>query len=186
MSHLVPWDFQYRETPSRTQDFAGFISYAEPIEPSSLLHALNGSIVQIIESTSSAIPSPYTTLPRTSKHQIPYFAKDERMGMVEPLDPKTTRFVCTALVRGFDAVRGVVQVLVPRTHEEVLYNIVPERTVMVGGCCEMPEWAYVEDAYAAKREMQGVRKDMPWVEDKTAMENMGYMNTVRRVRKFQT
>jgi polynucleotide 5'-hydroxyl-kinase GRC3/NOL9 len=186
VSHLAPWEFQYRETPSRTQDFAGFISYAEPVEPSSLFDALNGSVVQIIESTSSAIPSPYTALPRTSKHQIPYFAKDERTGMVEPLNPKTTRFVCTALVRGFDVQRGVVQVLVPRTHEEVLYNVVPERTVMVGGCCEMPEWAYVEDAYAAVGQIPGGRKDAPWVEEKSIMEEMGYLNTVRRVRKFQS
>jgi polynucleotide 5'-hydroxyl-kinase GRC3/NOL9 len=192
LSHLVPWEFCYEETSERTQDIVGFAMYSEPIEQASLLHALNGSLVHIIQSTSSIVPTPYTSLPRTGNHRIPYFPESERTGMVEPLDPRTTRLVCTAMIRGFDPEKKVVQVLVPKTHEALLYNLAPERTVFVGGCCDVPEWAFVEDAYARKeagaQEQSGfatkIVDELPWVEREDAMDEMGYLNTVRRVRKF--
>jgi polynucleotide 5'-hydroxyl-kinase GRC3/NOL9 len=174
LSTLVPWEFCFEDTPERAQDFVGFAMYAEPIEPSSLIHALNGSIVQIVESTSSAIQA---SLARTKRYRIPYFEKSEQTGMLESLDPKTSKVVCTALVRGFDPERRVVQVLVPKSHEGLLYTLAPERTVFVGGCCDAPEWAYVEE---------GTGVDVPWVEDEGVVDAMGYLNTVRRVRKFQT
>jgi polynucleotide 5'-hydroxyl-kinase GRC3/NOL9 len=64
--------------------------------------------------------------------------------------------------------------------------------VFVGGCCDPPEWAYVEDAYIAGNSAERKRstfvdiKNTPWVEERTRMDDMGYLNTVRRVRKFQT
>jgi polynucleotide 5'-hydroxyl-kinase GRC3/NOL9 len=174
LTTLVPWEFCFEDTPERAQDFVSFAMYAEPIEPSSLIHALNGSIVQIVESTSSAIQA---SLARTKRYRIPYFEKSEQTGMLESLDPKTSKVVCTALVRGFDPERRVVQVLVPKSHEGLLYTLAPERTVFVGGCCDAPEWAYVEE---------GTGVDVPWVEDEGVVDAMGYLNTVRRVRKFQT
>jgi polynucleotide 5'-hydroxyl-kinase GRC3/NOL9 len=178
ISQLVPWEFCFEETEERTQDFVGFAMYSEPVEPMSLVQSLNGLIVQIVESTSSAIPTPYVSLPRTRKYSVPYFAKSDQTGMVEPLDPRTSKLICTAMVRGFDAESKMVQILVPKSHENLLHNLSPERTVFVGGCCEPPEWAYLEDANAATC--------TPWLEEDTRMDNMGYLNTVRRVRKFQT
>ncbi|KAF2827680.1 hypothetical protein CC86DRAFT_381660 [Ophiobolus disseminans] len=188
LSSMVPWEFCFEETFERMQDFVGFAMYSEPVEPASLAHALNGSIVQIVESTSSAIPTPFTSLPRTNKYHIPYFEKADRTGLVEPLDPKTSKIVCTALIRGFDPEKRVVQIFVPKTHEALLYNLVPERTVFVGGCCESPEWAYLEDAYAGSATATGMNDGdrRPWVEGMGDMDDMGYLNTVRRVRKFQT
>jgi polynucleotide 5'-hydroxyl-kinase GRC3/NOL9 len=192
ISNLVPWEFCYEETEERVQDFVGFAMYSEPAEPASLLQSLNGSVVQIVESTSSAIPTPYIDLSRTAKYRLPYFPSSERTGMVEPLDPRTSKVVCTALVRGFDLERKVVQLLVPKTHESSLYHLSPERTVFVGGCCDPPEWAYVEDAYIASN-LAGRKDSMaidvestPWVEVRAQLDDMGYLNTVRRVRKFQT
>lgn len=193
MSMLVPWEFCYQETQERTQDFAGFAMYCEPVEPASLIHALEGAIVQIIESTSSAIPSPYTKLARTKKSKLPYFAKSRKTGIVEPLDPKVSRLICTALVRGFDVNKRIVQVLVPRTHEALLYNLVSERTVFVGGCCDTPKWAYLEAVHDdTKVQNSHVSPRIshydstPWVGEKACWENMGYLSTARRVRKFQT
>jgi polynucleotide 5'-hydroxyl-kinase GRC3/NOL9 len=192
LSNLVPWEFCYDETAERMQDFVGFAMYSEPTEPGSLLASLNGSIVQIVESTSSAIPTPYVSLPRTQGYRLPYFSASEQPGMLEPLDPRSSKVICSALIRGFDRDRKVVQVLVPKIHESALYRLSPDRTVFVGGCCNPPEWAYTEDAYLASN---GVRaKDAmlddvrctPWVEGRARIENMGYLNTVRRVRKFQT
>jgi polynucleotide 5'-hydroxyl-kinase GRC3/NOL9 len=184
VSKLVPWEFCFENLDERTQDFVGFAMSSEPVEPASLVQALNGAVVQIIESTSSAIPAPYNSLPRTKKYRVPYFARSDRTGMVEPLDPKTSKMVCTALVRGFDPERRVVQVLVPKSHEALLHSLSPERTVLVGGCCEPPEWAYLEDADATSTDVEA--SHIPWVERSTCMDAMGYLSTVRRVRKFQT
>jgi polynucleotide 5'-hydroxyl-kinase GRC3/NOL9 len=192
VSELVPWEFCYEETNERLQDFVGFAIYSEPTEPASLLPSLNGSVVQIIESTSSAIPTPYVSLSRTKRHQLPYFDASARTGMVEPLDSRTSKLICTAVVRGFDLERRVVQVLVPRTHEPLLYNLSPERTVMVGGCCDRPEWAYLDEVSCGDRltsregPSPSVAGSIPWVAERTQMDDMGYLNTVRRVRKFQT
>lgn len=193
LSTHLPWEFTYRATSTHAQDIVGFISYLEPIPASSLIHALNGSIVHILQTTSARVPTPYTSLPRTPKSRIPFFPASEITGCVEPLDPRTSRFVCTALVRGFDPERGVVQVLVPRALEDVMLGLKAERTVFVAGCVEAPEWAFVEDAYLAQYEEEvGVRKvgglgELPtWVEREDVVDGMGYMTTVRRVRKFQT
>ncbi|KAH7095212.1 hypothetical protein FB567DRAFT_22933 [Paraphoma chrysanthemicola] len=189
MTDQVPWEFYYGETDERVQDFVGFALYSEPVEPQSLVHVLSGSIVQIVESTSSAIPAPYTSLPRTNKFGVPYFQKSERTGMVEPLDPKTSRLICTALVRGFDTVRKVVQLLVPKLHEDLLYSLSPERTIFVAGCCDNPEWAFIEDAHvAALTDGSNSHRALatPWVEGKSLLYDMGYLNMVRRVRKFKT
>ena len=193
LSHLVPWEFCYQESDERMQDVVGFAMYSELVEPASLVHALNGSIVQIVQSSSLAVPSPYTSLPRTKKLQIPFFPESAHLGMVEPLDPRTTKLVCTAMIRGFNPEKKVVEILVPKTHESMLYNLAREKTILIGGCCEMPEWAYMEDAWAeasAEAKDTGVSKalgDAPlWVEREDVVEGMGYLNTVRRVRKFQT
>ncbi|KAF2025035.1 hypothetical protein EK21DRAFT_93568 [Setomelanomma holmii] len=189
LSNIVPWEFSFQETDERTQDFVGFFVYSEPIEPASLVDALNGSIIQIVESTSSAIPTPYTSLPRTKRYRIPHFPKSERTGMMESLDPKTSKLICTALVRGFDPARKVVQLLVPRTHECLLHTLTPERTVFVGGCCGYPDWAFVEQAHLAEAGelgSDGIAPSTTWVEEQLLVEDMGYLNTVRRVRKFQT
>jgi polynucleotide 5'-hydroxyl-kinase GRC3/NOL9 len=189
MTKHVPWEFCFEETEERMQDFAGFAMYSEPIEAISLVHALNGSVVQIVQSTSSTVPACYTSLPRTNRHRIPYFPKSGRTGIVEPLDPRTSQLICTALVRGFDAARKVVQLLIPKTHENLLYTLSPERTIFVGGCCDTPDWAFVEEVHAtAVVERDGSRCALgaPWVQDGFLVDNMGYLDTVRRVRKFQT
>ncbi|KAH8727252.1 hypothetical protein GQ44DRAFT_748589 [Phaeosphaeriaceae sp. PMI808] len=192
LSTLTYWDFCFEETDKRMQDFVGFAMYSEPVEPASLIQALNGLVVQIIESTSSSIPTPYTALSRTNRYKVPYFEKSDHTGMVMPLDPKTSKLICTALIRGFNLEEKTVQLVVPKMYESVLYSLSPERTVFVGGCCETPEWAYVEDAYAANGTtasgplLPNMTKSAPWVEDAKQMSGMGYLNTVRRVRKFQT
>lgn len=188
-----PWEFSYASTPTRTQDIVGFLSLAEPVPPSSLLHYLAGSVVHILQTSSSHIPSPYTALPRTPKSGIPYFPVNEKLSLVEPLDPRTSRVVCAALIRGFDPERSVVQVLVPKALESAMEGLKAERTVFVAGCCETPEWAFVEDAYARQyEETVGARKVGPagkldlWVEKEGVVDDMGYLGTVRRVRKFIT
>ncbi|KAH7401536.1 hypothetical protein BKA66DRAFT_450845 [Pyrenochaeta sp. MPI-SDFR-AT-0127] len=191
LSHLMPWEFCYQDTNDRVQDIVGFVVYDEPVEPASLIHGLNGSILHVVESTSFIISAPRTNFARSTKSLIPYLPKSKSSGMVEALDPRTSKLVCTAMVRGFDLERKVIQMLVPKTHDKLLYNLSPERTVLVSGCCDMPEWLYLEDV-CGRGEMKSCTQEkdstvkFPWVEEKRVAEDMGYLNTTRRVRKFQT
>lgn len=125
---------------------------------------------------------------------MPYFERNVSTGMLEPLDPRTSKLICTALVRGFDAENKVFELIVPRACEGAVYGLTPERTVLVGGCCDAPEWAYLEDVDLLESEYStssgmadGTRERVvPWVERNDVVDGMGYLNTVRRVRKFQT
>ncbi|KAF3033524.1 Polynucleotide 5'-hydroxyl-kinase grc3 [Didymella keratinophila] len=192
LSTHLPWEFSYLSTSTRAQDIVGILPLTEPLPPSSLLHYLNGQIIHILQSSSSQIPTPYTALPRTPKSQIPYFPANEKLGYTAPLDPRTTRVVCAALVRGIDPERGVIQILVPRALESLMQDLRPERTVFVVGCADTPGWAYVEDAYLGQYEEEiGERKvgsgEMGvWVEKEDTVDRMGYLGTKRRVRKFIT
>lgn len=194
LSHSTPWDFCYEETSDLKQSFIGFLNLAEWIEPSQLFTTLNGSVVQVVETSDSVIQHQYKALPRTHKYHIPYFPKSLH-GVVEPLNPNTSQLVCTALLRSWDPHNRTLQLVVPKTHEALLHGLVPEKTVFVFGCCETPDWAYMEDAYyeAAQRTKEkatggAILQDMdlpPWVERADEAEEWGYLNAVRRVRKFQ-
>ncbi|KAF2466667.1 uncharacterized protein BDR25DRAFT_345282 [Lindgomyces ingoldianus] len=193
-SFMKPWDFCYEETATSRQGFIGFLTLCEWIPPSELLTALNGSLIQIVETEDPNIQKAFHNLPRTGKFRIPYFNKSKN-GSVEPPDPRTSRLVCTALIRGFDPERRVAQVLVPKTHEVLMYGLKPEKTIFVFGCCEFPEWAYMEDAYydlwqqggenAENVDVGKIGIDLPpWVATAQKIEALGSLNTVRRVRKF--
>lgn len=194
LSHTAPWEFCYEETPKSQQSFIGFLLLSEWIDPSQLVAVLNGSIIQIVETFDANTLDRFGTLPRTNISRIPFFEKGEN-GSVQPLDPRTSRLVCTALLRGFDPANRIAQVIVPKPYESVLRDLKPERTVFVFGCCEDPEWAYMEDAYSRiaeqaedaylGRRVAAEPLTSPWVQKASVMEEMGYLNTVRRVRKFQ-
>ncbi|KAH6637711.1 hypothetical protein C7974DRAFT_450712 [Boeremia exigua] len=190
LTTLRPWEFAYRSTPTHRQSLVGFLALTTPPPASALLHYLSGAVIHILQT-----PAPQTTLPRTPISQIPYFPLDAATGVVTPPDPRATRLICVALVRGFDPVRGVVQVLVPRALDGAMAELQAERTVFAVGCCERPGWAYVEDAYVRQYEEEaGERRfggdedeETPvWVEREGVIDGMGYMGAERRVRKFIT
>jgi polynucleotide 5'-hydroxyl-kinase GRC3/NOL9 len=195
LSNMTPWEFHYKETENSNQTFVGFLNLAEWVEPRHLFTALNGSIIQIIETEDENVQDLFGELPRTNKYRIPYFDKGPNEA-VEPLDPQSSRLVCTALLRGWDPENRVAQLLVPKTHEVLLHGLKPEKTVLVFGCCDTPEWAFTEDAYynAAERKMDGEAGDQlvcgdvelpPWVARDEEVKSMGYLNAVRRIRKYQ-
>jgi len=195
LSHSRPWEFCYEENKAFHQDFIGFLSLSEWVEPQHLFTALNGSIIQVVETMDEDIQGLFGQLPRTIKYHIPYFEKGPD-DAVKPLDPATSKLVCTALLRGWIPERRIAQLLVPKSHEALIYGLKPERTVFVFGCCDTPEWAFTEDAYnvaaeRTEREDPGAQlaikptKPQPWVACAEEIGNMGYLNTVRRIRKFQ-
>ncbi|KAF2679071.1 hypothetical protein K458DRAFT_490761 [Lentithecium fluviatile CBS 122367] len=200
LSHLTPWEFCYEETTTRSRDLIGILAFFEPLPSSQLATALNGSVIHVVETSDPVTQAQYRTLPRTPDTNIPYFPSNASTGMTDPLDPQTSKLVCTAMIRGFDHKNRILQVLVPKTHDSLLQTLSPEKTVFVAGCCDTPEWAYVEDAYHQLHDQMSylqcggkfVGEDVllegvglpPWVEKKSVVDGMGYLNTVRRVRKF--
>lgn len=200
LNTLRPWTFSYQETQYRTQDFLGILPLFELLDPSQLLTALNGALVQIVSTTDASFASHFNQIPRTPESQIPYFEPDVDSGMPQLPRPGNTKFICTALIRGIDPSMRTIQVLVPKSHEHLLEDLEPENIVFVAGCCDTPDWAYTEDAYAQvaqRRRDLGERarfasEDMltegielaPWVAKKSVVDGMGYLNTARRVRKF--
>lgn len=200
LTTLAPWEFCYKETSTREQDIIGILPLYEFLDTSHLLTSLNGAVVQIVTTRDPAIESQYNQLPRTPESHIPYFPIDTETGTVHPPRPDATTYVCTALVRGIDLTSQILQVLVPKSHEHLLHHLEPEQTVFVAGCCDTPGWAYVEDVYqrvAQRRRDLGERANFvsdevlmedvelpPWVARKDVIDGMGYLNAVRRVRKF--
>jgi polynucleotide 5'-hydroxyl-kinase GRC3/NOL9 len=195
LSNMSPWEFCYEDTDNSKQDFVGFLSLSEWVEPRHLFTALNGSIIQIVETEDANVQDLFEQLPRTNKYRIPYFEKGSN-DAVEPLDPQTSKLICTALLRGWDPETRVAQLLVPKTHELLLHRLKPEKTVFVSGCCNTPEWAYTEDSYHKAAEIrvagevgdQLVSEDVelpPWVARAEEVKSAGYLNAVRRIRKYQ-
>ncbi|KAF1966763.1 hypothetical protein BU23DRAFT_517392, partial [Bimuria novae-zelandiae CBS 107.79] len=148
LTTLSPWEFHYKGTLTRTQDLLGILSLSDPLPPSHLLTALNGSVIHIVSTTDTTLTSQSASLPRTPKSLVPYFPADTGTGMAPAPRPECTTYVCTALLCGIDPETHTLQLLVPTTHERLLEGLEPEKTVLVAGCCDTPEWAYMEDAYA--------------------------------------
>lgn len=195
ISCTAPVEFCYEQTQTSNQAFVGFQLLTEWVDPSQILTALNGSIIQIVETEDESIQQQLGALPRTTKTRIPYFKKMPS-GSVEPLDPKTSSLVCTALLRGLDLDRKVVQLIVPKTHKRLIHSLKPDKTVFVFGYCEHPDWAYTEDAYyyppgqsnegsiPVNQIESGSQELAPWVAPASMIEDMGYLNVPRRIRRF--
>ncbi|KAF2278541.1 uncharacterized protein EI97DRAFT_465822 [Westerdykella ornata] len=191
LTHLPPWEFFLNETETSPQSLIGVIALCDPSSltpPNSLQTILNGAIVHIMDTSDPDIIGQYGTLPRTQdRFGIPYFPVDQDTGAVKMLDPASSRIVATALVRGWDVSRGVVQLLVPKGVESVMTSLRSDRTVWVVGACEGAGWAYVEEAEYVRSEGGGVEGQEldPWVERREVVEGMGYLCVPRRVRRFQ-
>ncbi|KAF2641354.1 hypothetical protein P280DRAFT_468985 [Massarina eburnea CBS 473.64] len=181
---IMPWELCYEETETRSQDFIGFLPLFEPISSFQLATALNGSIIQIAQISDAEVLSQATDLPRTPKYHIPYFPTDNETHFIAPLDPSASCIVCTALLSSFDPENRVANIVVPKTHEALLRTLKPENTVMVAGCCETPEWAYVESVYHQQAEVKTEVELGPWTEKSSVVDGMGHLSVVRRVRKF--
>ncbi|PVH97684.1 hypothetical protein DM02DRAFT_597186 [Periconia macrospinosa] len=179
---LTPWQFSYSESSTtRTQDFQAFLLFApDPPSPTQFTTTLNGSIIYIISTNTSSISFAADRAPRT---QIPYFPTSSVTHLPPTPLPASTKPICTALIHSFDFENHLVNVLVPSTHDSLLAGLEPETTILVGGCCDVPAWAYVEDAHKAF-EARKRRVMEPWVEKRSVVEGMGYLGVGRRVRKF--
>ncbi|KAL5395964.1 hypothetical protein PMIN04_006414 [Paraphaeosphaeria minitans] len=197
LTTLTPWTLAYTPSPSQTQDILALLPLHDQHVPArTLLTALNGSILHVVRTTSAPVAPPR----RTPQTDIPYYEPDPETHLPPLLRPAATHTVCTALLVGVDPRAHHLHVLVPAPFEHRLFGLEAETTVLVAGCADTPEWAYVEGAYAGvaqrRRELgsraqlagvevlgEGVERG-PWVVDGKVVEGMGYAGAVRRVRRF--
>ncbi|KAF2444046.1 hypothetical protein P171DRAFT_521443 [Karstenula rhodostoma CBS 690.94] len=197
LTTLTPWTLSYAPTPTRTQDILAILPlYEQEVPATTLLTALNGSLLHIVATTTP----PQVPPTRTPKSQIPYFAPDRETHLPPLLGPAATEIVTTALLAGVDPEMRQLHVLVPLPFEGLLGELQPEGTVLVAGCADTPEWSYVEASYAGLAERlrelddrarsarmeglgEGVEKG-PWVMEGRVMDGVGYAGAVRRVRRF--
>ncbi|KAK7193195.1 hypothetical protein PSPO01_00989 [Paraphaeosphaeria sporulosa] len=197
LTTLTPWTLSYTPSQTRTQDILALLPlYEQEVPASTLLTASNGCILHIVRTTSPPAVPPR----RTPKSKIPYYEHDAETHLPPLLSPDATETICTALLVGVDPRAGELHILVPAPFEDLLPSLDAETTVLVAGCADTPEWAYVEGAYAdvsrRRRELgsraqfaglevlgEGVERG-PWVERGAVVEGMGYTGAVRRVRRF--
>ncbi|KAF2501259.1 hypothetical protein BU16DRAFT_613182 [Lophium mytilinum] len=220
LSRTSPWDVHYGPDPSDSLDFIGVLMLSEWTDASCIATILNGSLITIVETSDPAIQAQYGNLPCAPEDVtlrahygpassiparlagIPYFPPDQN-NVVTPLDPGTTKVVCTALIRGFDAHTRALEILVPSTHSALVAELDPQKTVLVFGCCDHPAWAYLEDTQfdqmARKKGVMGLNPDKdaawrvgksgiimgPWVADAEEVEGWGKLHMLRKLRRFK-
>ncbi|KAF2661588.1 hypothetical protein K491DRAFT_764896 [Lophiostoma macrostomum CBS 122681] len=190
LSSHTPWEFCYEETDEMDQSCLGFLLLNEWADADQIPAILNGSVVQIVH-TEGEINEGLGSLARTEQHHIPYFEFDPD-ALLNFLNPSKAKLLCTALLRGWDFENRIAQLLIPKSHDFLVQDLDPKKTILVFGCCEYPEWAYTEDAYYAlantapsRYAANGSIAPPSWVAPTATADQMGYLNVPRRVRKFQ-
>lgn len=195
ISSYTPWEFCYEDTDDMDQSILGFLSLEEWADPDQIPAILSGAIVQIVRMDEN-IDEELANLSRTELHGIPFFEPGPD-SLIKYVNPSSAQLLCTALLRGWDFDHRIAQLLIPKSHEALVCDLEPRKTVLIFGCCEYPEWAYAEDAYhelanittgthAADSMVANGNITIPsWVAPAATSDQMGYLNVPRRVRKFQ-
>ncbi|OJD38136.1 rna processing protein [Diplodia corticola] len=139
------------------RDFLAIMPLGEALPPSTLSTVLNGSIIGIVAlspSTTASSPLHSTNIVRTTPEDLPFLSPTAtgHCGHIEPLPPQSSHLVCLALVRGIDAARQALHVIVPAACEHLVGELdAPERILLVLGTgMDTPGWAYLEDVHAAE------------------------------------
>ncbi|KAF2399740.1 hypothetical protein EJ06DRAFT_549225 [Trichodelitschia bisporula] len=179
---VVSWGDQWNLTK---HDIAGVFIFGEvpPKHHRMMEKLLNGSLVSIIVVTCDGALSGR----RVVCDDIPYFLDDSE-GYATPLDPKMSRVIGLALVRGIDNHAKQLHLVTP-IPGHVLRDIPPGHIVLGFGALECPGWAYTEDVHYhewARSHGHGTpsMEEAPWVE--VAREEEGApMMQVWKARRFQ-
>lgn len=219
LTSRAPYTLSYAGIAPPSRDFLAIMLLGEALPPTNLATILNGAIIGIVHLSPAAGDAPtylttHTTNPdailRTPTENLPYLSAG-RSGHIEPLSPQVSQLVSLGLVRGIDAERQALHVLVPAASEHLIEDLVPERTVLVVGALDTPGWAYLEDVHlAAHRKAVAARQKggkgeeagascsaqleaeaeaevdvggIPWVQMESG-DGEGVMGKKRRMRRF--
>ncbi|KAK7527951.1 uncharacterized protein IWZ02DRAFT_414144 [Phyllosticta citriasiana] len=223
LTHRRPYVVSYA---SNSPDFLAVLATGDAVAPAHLPTVLNGATVGVVElSPSSTNVNDETDEANDSSlaarvahspapHHIPYIAAPRRnRRTLEPPSPQASRLVTLALVRGIDAARQALHLLVPPANEHLVEELHdPRRTLLVLGALDVPSWAYLEDvqmdewarrerergghgggggggAAAASTTSVGTDVDVgrvPWVQRESGASEagVGVVGAKRRLRRF--
>lgn len=166
----------------------GVLCYGYQPGPELLAEAIDGTVVAVVEienhsafGLSNGDGRALDDVIQRTPEQIPYLRIDE------PLDPKHSRCLGLALVRGVDAQGTALALSTPLSADE----LVDKDIVLVSGKFDPPTWAYTEDHYNRvfrKVEADAVQyeasfAEIPWTEKLHGSEKRAAGSKVWRVRR---
>lgn len=159
----------------RADKITQVLNYGQAPHPDFLGEVLDGSVVALVVIDENIIDQ--SAIERTSQEFIPYLPTPTS-GHTPPLDPRHSHCVGLALVRGIDAEARTFHLVTPLAETDIA-KIMDKRIVLVRGGFDPPEWAYLEDIYAAKEGVVDDVEERPWVSRK---EQIGIEGSVWRLR----
>ena len=173
LSDLRPWRVRYRGGRGR-RGFLGILCYDHQPAPDLLAEAVNGTVVALVrlESRAAALRNNNTNNPQLlvpddddddddDDGDIGDNARDAIPLIANPngatLDPRHSRLLGLALVRGVDTARRELQLLLGGgggngngAAADLAVATEGEELVLVAGRFDTPSWAYAERLYAAR------------------------------------
>lgn len=147
LAHSAPWLVSYKS--EKKDSLLGIVCYGYQPEPELLAEAINGTLLAIVQvqdddssssssSSSKAFQgSQLQDLIQQTPEQIPYIRP------FSPLDPKYSRCLGLALVRGIDAESHHLALSTPLSADQLN----GKKIILVSGKFDPPTWAYTEDHY---------------------------------------
>lgn len=185
LAHSAPWLVSYNA--SQDDGLLGIVCYGYQPEPELLAEAINGTllaIVQVEDPSKAFNGSKLQDLVHQTPEQIPYIRP------FSPLDPRHSRCLGLALVRGVDTEAQHLALLTPLSADQLN----GKRIVLVSGKFDPPTWAYTEDHYyrafrkgeedvVAVVEAGGFADEIPWTEKLHGSQKRAVGSKVWRVRR---
>lgn len=193
LAHSPPWLVSYNNANKEEEDtgLLGIVCYGYQPEPDLLAEAINGTLLAIVhvEDASKAFHNSNSNrllqdhlLVEQTPEQIPYIRT------FGPLDPRYSRCLGLALVRGVDSASHHLALSTPLSAEELN----GKKIVLVSGKFDPPTWAYTEDHYyrgfrkgdeEEVVEVGGFTDEIPWTEKLHGSQKRAVGSKVWRVRR---
>ena len=162
LTSMPPWVVKYS---GKNKGIVGIMCLGERPHPDMLSEAINGTLVAVVV-IDDTYAEDYAKLQQdrglklqpvtsTSKDGIPYFNE----GYGSYLDPKKSRSLGVALIRGVDTENKCLQLLTPIAPSilKVLAHY-GKSIVLVSGKLETPGWAYTEELHRRAATAHSVRQ----------------------------
>lgn len=179
IAHTAPWLVSYS---GEANGLMGVVCYGYQPEPELLAEAINGTILAIVEVEDSQAfnGSKIEDLIQQTPSHIPYIRP------IAPLDPKYSRCLGLALIRGVDVESRLLALSTPLSADQLN----GKRIILVSGKFDPPTWSYTEGHYYRafrKGEDDGVddggSAEIPWTEKLHGNQKKAVGSKVWRVRR---
>lgn len=175
ISRMRPWVVKYS---GENSGIDAILSYGQAPQPEFLNEVLDGSLVAIVEHDPNRFDA--AAVDRTAVEDIPYIISKED-GFSLPIDPQQSKCLGLALIRGIDVQNKKLHLVTPLPESQIA-GLIQRKVILVHGGFDSPEWAYLEDFYAADKDdiaSLDMGTDRPWV---TLREPVGVEGSVWRLR----